>query len=126
MHDRESTAPAVSGFGGRLRQAREAHKLSIDEVAAQLNLKPTVIVALEQDRYQDLASAAFARGYLRGYARLLGLDAESFIQSNKQLAIGGCLIRPHTAQPGLKTGDSDLLFKIAGCLIVAVLGFWLV
>jgi len=114
----------ASGFGVRLRQAREAHKLSIDEVAARLNLKPAVVLALEEDRYQHLPSAAYTRGYLRGYARLMGLDAEGFV--HKQLEDDECLIHPFSGLGRQKTVGGGWLFKIAGYLILGVLGFWMV
>ncbi len=113
-----------SGFGVRLRQAREAHKLSVDEVAARLNLKPAVVLALEEDRYQHLPSAAYTRGYLRGYARLMGLDAEGFV--HKQLQDDGCLIHSFSWLGRQKTIGGGWLFKIAGYLILGVLGFWMV
>lgn len=125
MQDRESTAPMASGFGIRLRQAREAYKLSIDEVAARLNLKPAIVLALEEDRYQHLPSAAYTRGYLRGYARLMGLDAEGF--AHKALEEDdGCLIHPFSGLGRQKTVGGGWLFKIAGYLSLGVLGFWMV
>lgn len=114
----------VSGFGDRLRQAREAQKMSIDEVAARLNLKPAIVQALEEDRYQHLPSAAYARGYLRGYARLMRLDAEGFVR-NKQLEDGGALIRPFSGLTQT-TVSGGWAVKIASYLIVAALGLWMV
>ncbi|MGH6634822.1 MAG: RodZ domain-containing protein [Gammaproteobacteria bacterium] len=115
----------ASGFGDRLRQAREAQRMSIDEVAARLNLKPAIVQALEEDQYQHLRPAAYARGYLRGYARLMRLDAEGFLHKER-LEDDGALIHPFSGLGTQETIGGGWVFKIAGYLIVGVLGFWMV
>ncbi|MGH8579281.1 MAG: helix-turn-helix domain-containing protein [Gammaproteobacteria bacterium] len=115
----------ASGFGDRLRQAREAQKMAIEEVAARLNLKPAIVQALEEDQYQHLPSAAYARGYLRGYARLMRVDVEGFVH-NEQLEDDGALIHPFSGLGTQKTISGGWVFKIAGYLIVGALGFWVV
>lgn len=65
---------APGGPGPRLRAAREARKLSIAEVSSQLRLDASTLSALENNDFRGLAAPIFVRGYLRNYARLLGLD----------------------------------------------------
>lgn len=60
--------------GTRLRRERERQGLSLEEVAEQLNLRPAVVTGLEEDRYDQVPIATYRRGYLRAYAKLLGLD----------------------------------------------------
>ncbi len=60
--------------GRRLRVQRQSRGLEVERVAVQLHLRPTFVEALEQDRYADLPSPVFVAGYLRNYARLLGID----------------------------------------------------
>ena len=67
------------GPGARLRAAREAAGLGIGEVAEQLHLLRYFVQALEQDEYGRLRGDTFVRGYLRNYARLLGIDAEEVL-----------------------------------------------
>lgn len=64
-----------------LRQARESRGLSLEEVAAQLNLRVSILEQLESDSYENLPGATFARGYIRSYGNLLGLDGESLAKS---------------------------------------------
>ncbi|BDG26214.1 hypothetical protein TthSNM66_08500 [Thermus thermophilus] len=61
-------------LGERLREARERRGLSLGEAARQLALKAEVLEALEECRFERLPEPALARGYLRRYALLLGLD----------------------------------------------------
>lgn len=65
-----------SGPGMRLREAREQAGLSIPEVAARLRLRTTVVEAIEREDMAALGAPVFARGYVDGYVRLLGLPSE--------------------------------------------------
>lgn len=60
--------------GRRLRVHRQSRGLEVERIAVQLHLRPALVEALEQDRYADLPSPVFVAGYLRNYARLLGVD----------------------------------------------------
>ncbi len=60
--------------GARLAAERQAHGLTIEQVASQLNLAPRQIVALESDDYAALPGMVIVRGFLRAYAKLLKID----------------------------------------------------
>lgn len=66
------SSPQLSA-GQLLRRAREQQQLSIEQVAARLNLRPSLITDIEADNYDHLQIVAYRRGYLRAYARLLKL-----------------------------------------------------
>ncbi len=66
--------PADSSAGETLRRQREALGLSVSEVANSLKLNPRQVEALESGRFDQLPGAAFTRGFLRNYARLLKID----------------------------------------------------
>ncbi|WP_345792847.1 RodZ domain-containing protein [Thauera sp. JM12B12] len=70
-----AVADAPPSPGVQLRRAREARGESIHEVAFALKLAPRQVEALEQDDFAALPGMAFVRGFLRNYARYLGLDA---------------------------------------------------
>ncbi|MGB0445795.1 MAG: RodZ domain-containing protein [Pseudomonadales bacterium] len=70
----------LPGFPGHLlSQAREAKGLSQQEVARELHLTSRVINGLENDDFSHVNSPIFARGYIRSYARHLGLDGDSLV-----------------------------------------------
>lgn len=99
--------------------------MSIEEVATRLHLKPGIVQALEQGQYQHLPSAAYARGYLRSYARLMKLDTEDFTYK-EQLEDDGILIRPFSGLGARKTFSDTWVFKIAGYVVAGALGLWMV
>ncbi|MGH8723932.1 MAG: helix-turn-helix domain-containing protein, partial [Burkholderiales bacterium] len=65
--------------GQELAAAREAKGLALADVAQQLKFAPRQLEALEQERFEALRGATFARGMVRSYARLLKLDPEPLL-----------------------------------------------
>lgn len=61
-------------IGARLRAAREARRLTIEQVSEATKLRPHYLQALETDDFTAIPSAAQARGFLRLYAEFLELD----------------------------------------------------
>lgn len=70
--------------GALLKTAREAAKLSVEDVARELRMTVSKVRALEADDYDQLHSDTFIRGYLRTYAKLLGLEPDDLLQAYKQ------------------------------------------
>jgi len=78
MTEKQEPADAL-GCGRQLRRTREKLALSVDDVAGELRLSGFQIQALEEDDWSQLPGDTYARGYLRSYARLLGLDADQLL-----------------------------------------------
>lgn len=70
----EIAAATRANPGETLRQARESKDLSLAEVARQLNLTEQALRQLEAGSFDQLPGHTFARGYIRAYAKLLGMD----------------------------------------------------
>lgn len=66
--------------GARLGQAREALGIARGDVAASLHLEEEMLAALEEGREEDLPAQAYVRGYMRAYARLVGLDPQQLVE----------------------------------------------
>ncbi|WP_018607107.1 helix-turn-helix domain-containing protein [Uliginosibacterium gangwonense] len=82
MSEDKNNADAIPAeVWDRLRQAREAMGLSIGDVSAYLKLTVRQIEAIEHGELDALPGAAFARGFVRNYARFLGLDPAEFLQA---------------------------------------------
>jgi len=67
--------------GPMLRAARKDKSMSIEDVSEQLNLSHNVVDAIENDSWEHLPEATYVRGYIRSYARLLGLDPADVLMS---------------------------------------------
>jgi cytoskeleton protein RodZ len=82
LNDREADTDqerqlGLASVGATLAAAREEQQRSLDSVAADLHLQPAVVGAIERGDEAKLPASTFLRGYVRSYARLLGLDDTS-------------------------------------------------
>lgn len=69
------------GCGDRLRRAREAAGLRVEDVAERLKMPVRVVKSLEDEDWSRLGAPVFVRGQLRSYSRLLGLGTSTTIES---------------------------------------------
>lgn len=72
-HANDRYHDALAGCGDRLRLAREAAGLSVDDVASRLHMPARVVKSLEAEDWSRLGAPVFVRGQVRSYSRLLGL-----------------------------------------------------
>lgn len=69
------------GPGAKLRAAREAANLSVEEVAKKLRLDQQMVTEIEADDFSRGPALIYVRGYLRAYSRLLGVSAMDILQA---------------------------------------------
>jgi len=74
------TSVVAKGPGDVLQAARIEQGISIDDIARQMNLNAKILKSIEEDDYSDVQSPIFIRGYLRTYARLVGVDEDNTIK----------------------------------------------
>lgn len=66
----------TQSLGARLRAAREERGWNVGDVVAELRIPARIIERLESDDYADFSDAVFLRGYLKTYARLVGVPVD--------------------------------------------------
>ena len=117
-----------TGFGERLVAARKARGLGLADVTQMLRLPAAALRALESSRYEDLPAPVFVRGYLRTYARLLGMDGEVLVAEYDRLVASPEPDLRLVTQFGRQTIARDLYARGAAALtvvvMVVVLGSW--
>lgn len=69
----QDAQPALK-VGAILRAEREARGLSVEEIAERVKFSVRQIEALEHDDAEHLPQGTFLRGFVRSYARVLGMD----------------------------------------------------
>jgi cytoskeleton protein RodZ len=97
--------PQPKGPGARLKAARKSKDIGLDTVAAQLHLRRDMLIALEEDDYDHLPARVFIVGYMRNYARYIGLPAEAIIQSLDQFLPPDDKGQPSLPKVGSDTGE---------------------
>ena len=63
-------------LGNQLRQARESQGLTLAQAEEATRIRHAFLQALEEERFDDLPADVYAKGFIRNYARYLGLDAD--------------------------------------------------
>ncbi len=92
-------------LGQQLRQAREEHQLSLEQVSKATLMRVHYLEAMEAGDFEALPSLAQARGFLRTYANYLGLDAEALLgnlEGNE-----GIISAPAAAQASPQGGNGS-------------------
>jgi len=76
----EAESNAVS-FGTWLRRQRELREITLREIADVTKISSRYLEALEQDRFDILPAPVFAKGFLREYAKFVGLDPDDVVNT---------------------------------------------
>lgn len=85
-HDFQDDSQAI-GPGQLLRNAREQLGWTREQVASRIHLRLTLIAAIESDTYDKHTSHTFIRGYLRTYAKLVGIPEETILAAYDKLGL---------------------------------------
>lgn len=80
--------------------------MSLDDIAAETRIPPRSLVSLEAGRFEELPADVFVRGFLRSYARCVGLDADDVLRSYSALGFAAAPVASSTA--------SELLAQMKG------------
>jgi len=127
-HPEVVTAQRVNP-GDSLREGREGKGWTVDEVAAQLNLTPLRLSQVEAGAFDKLPGNTFARGYVRAYAKILGMDQERLVLEFDQFtgsdAVGSDVHSLGHIEEPVRYSQSILRFvSFAALVVLAVVGFY--
>ncbi len=118
-------------LGKRFRNAREALGLSVSEVAERLHIIPKYVRCIESNEYSQLPGVVFLKGYIRSYARLLGLPEDQVVaQLEEALTASGSYVesadRFASLPPPPREGLGTALLFLAVLMLAAGAGwYWL-
>ncbi|HHX8632456.1 cytoskeleton protein RodZ [Vibrio diabolicus] len=85
-HENTNEVPLSIEAGTLLKNKRESLGMSQKQVADRLRLRVSVIEDIENNRFESQQVATFTRGYLRSYAKFVGLDEKMVLTALKQTA----------------------------------------
>jgi cytoskeleton protein RodZ len=110
-----------SSIGQVLRDAREAQGMTLEQAAARLRLMQRQIVAMEADEFESLGQPVFARGFVRNYSRMLGLEPEALL-ARMEGAPAEPAVVSHAAPPQPRSWLSSpwLILLLLGVLVVVM------
>ncbi|HEX8735634.1 MAG TPA: helix-turn-helix domain-containing protein [Pyrinomonadaceae bacterium] len=88
-------------LGEKLRQAREARGISISEVAEQTRISALYLEAIENNDYRTLPGGIFNKGFVKSFAKFVGVDEQEALQDYSQLL----------AEQGAESGDDPKTYR---------------
>src|ERR1700757_3508611 len=69
----------MGSFGDRLKKEREERSITLDDIALTTKIGTRMLRALEEEKFDQLPGGIFNKGFVRAYARHLGIDEEHAI-----------------------------------------------
>jgi cytoskeleton protein RodZ len=69
----------MGAFGDKLRREREMRGITLAEIAESTKISTRHLKALEDDQFELLPGGVFNRGFVRAYARFLGINEEQTV-----------------------------------------------
>ncbi len=118
---------AFQALGDRFREAREARGLALSDAAEQIRIRSVYLAAIEEENWSAIGAPVYVRGFLRTYARYLGLDPEEAVGSFNQTLgspAGGSPDEPREPTSGGRRGPwGSALIWVAAVVAVLLIAF---
>jgi len=97
----------LPSFGEKLKLEREKRKITLEQISASTKIGTRMLQALEEDKFSQLPGGIFNKGFVRAYARTVGLDEDQTVADYLQASGDAPLVNPETmGREGGREGDS--------------------
>lgn len=113
----------LNEIGAALREERQRKGLTIDAVEEKTKIAPSVITALEEGNSARFPHPVYARGFVRSYALLLGLDAQELCAHfSREYPVPKDTDQPEIQTPQIRVKMHDSGRVVTAVRIVAIAG----
>jgi len=126
--DKTGSEPEADGprGGERLAKARREQQISVLEVAKELHIDEAKVRALERNEFEVLGAPVFAKGHLRKYAKLVGVDPDDVFADYYQMTRSD--VMPPVVAAGRSRSRQELSpgpwVAVIVVIIVAAVSYW--
>ena len=93
----------MEAFGEKLRRQREQRGITLEAISSSTKISTRMLRALEEEKFEQLPGGVFNKGFVRAYARQVGMDEEEAI-ADYLAALHESQIRSQAILPDLRTG----------------------
>ncbi|MES2824330.1 MAG: RodZ domain-containing protein [Pseudomonadota bacterium] len=111
--------------GKLLSQGRLQVGLTQEQVAKELYLTVSKVIALEADDFARVGPDTFVRGYIRAYANILKLDAAKIIAAYDQCTKEKSQLNANVATP-VSVNSNKRMWKFVALIAATLIGLWLI
>lgn len=121
-----SRTPSDQLVGQQLQAGRVRSGMSVDDVARALKLSTRQVESLENDDWKNLPGKTMIRGFVRNYARLVGLDGPALMSALEGMAmpkspeLRGAVGTPVSMPKEGRPDRRDAFRVLAGLLVLAL------
>lgn len=115
----------MPGFGERLERERLARGIKLENISEATKISTRMLRALETEEFEKLPGGIFNRGFVRSYARYLGLDEDQSVAD--YLAAAGEVEPPPSADRTLEPGEAVRwvrLVLLAAAVVIFSVTVW--
>jgi transcriptional regulator with XRE-family HTH domain len=119
--------PLPQTIGAELRAAREAAGLSLNDVATRTKVRPGILTDIEADAHDRLPALTYSIGFVKAYARTVGLDPAAAAERYRRESLKGDPVPTMVDLQPLEEQrlPSKRVALLAGAALVLLLGgFW--
>ncbi len=126
MGQRMEGETQASGPGATLAAARKAAGRQLEDISIELCIGQNHLESIERNNFDGMGGPTYVKGYLRAYARTLGLDPETIIAQYLEQNPQEVLVQPRRAiEPAPAEGKGKLIgMAVVAALLVAALLAW--
>ncbi len=114
----------MESIGQFLRSEREIRQLSLEELATTTRIPLRSLQLLEDDRLDNLPGDVFVRGFVKSYAKAVGLGVDDVLrryeESSRPSKVPATVARESVAKP-----DGGRRFGLAIALVILLILFTL-
>jgi cytoskeletal protein RodZ len=122
LESEQERSERLAQLGAHLRQVRQQHGLTLEQVAAQILIQPSLLHALEEGDLNALPEPVYIRGLLRRVADTLGLNGAEFAQAFPIPSASLPVVGVKTTVPAPSLRPIHLYLLYIGVVAAAVAG----
>ena len=123
----------MGSFGEKLKREREMRAITLEEIADATKIGTRSLRALEEEHFDQLPGGIFNKGFVRAYARFLGIDEEQAVadymaatnetgnSTATQMAALADQVEQHRAAKEAESGDSGNTGFMLAVIVIIVL-----
>jgi cytoskeletal protein RodZ len=126
----------MEGLGKKLKEARLARNLTLDEAGRLTKIRPGRLEEIENEDFSQFASLAYAKGFLLIYGKFLEVDVSPYLEAfetSEHVTVDGYAYlqdapepmpsRPVVVRRPRSSGDRGSLWPFVIGVLVLVIGF---
>jgi cytoskeleton protein RodZ len=119
---KDAQRSSAAGPGEHLQAARIQMGISLDDIAKRMHLSTSIVEAIEDNHFEEIAAPIFVKGYLRAYARIVSLDEDDMIDQYIDFYSGEDPPISSTSNVASELSVADARVKWTTYIVVLIVG----